>query len=47
MAATTSLNAYSHPYILITLIPEITWFMTFTRLSVYWADVRLYVCNKH
>lgn len=39
---TTLLNAYSQAYILITLIPVMTSFMTFTRLSVTSADLNLY-----
>ena len=41
MSEMSFLNAYSQPYILITLIPEITWFMIFTRLSVYRALLNL------
>ena len=38
---TTSLNAYSQAYILITLIPVITSFITLIRLSVIWAAFNL------
>ena len=41
MAVTTLLKAYSQAYILITLIPVITSFMTRTRLSVCRADLNL------
>jgi len=38
---TTFLKAYSHAYILITLIPEMTSFMIRTRWSVTRADLNL------
>ena len=38
---TTSLNAYSHAYIFIALIPVITSFITRTLLSVSCADFNL------
>ncbi len=44
-AVTTLLKAYSHAYILITLIPVIISFMTRTRLSVILADFNLYDRN--
>ena len=41
MAVTTSLKAYSHAYILITLIPLITSFITLILLSVILAAFNL------
>ncbi len=44
-AITTLLKAYSHAYILITLIPVMISFITLIRWSVSRADLNLWICN--